>query len=109
MTFRRFLPQAYCARSPRQNSDKCADDRHAGPSDWRPHSQEGLPILAEEGLQVRRAVADAATVPVNRGSLAALLRLAELGLAHDDSPVTADAREALDHIRMVLANPDQRA
>jgi hypothetical protein len=53
--------------------------------------------------------ADAATVPVNRGSLAALLRLAELGVAQTDSTVTADTRAALDHIRRVLASREQPA
>ena len=52
--------------------------------------------------QADGAVADADTVPVNRSSLAALLRLAEFGLTHSDSTVAADARAALDHIRTIL-------
>jgi integrase len=57
--------------------------------------------------QARGDAADATTVPVNRGSLAAILRLAELGLARGDRTVTTDEREAIEHIRTVLADSQQ--
>jgi hypothetical protein len=41
-------------------------------------------------------------VPVDRGSLAAILRLAELGLAPADSAAMAGAREAIKHISATL-------
>ena len=61
----------------------------------------GLPLATHGG------VADGATVPVSHGSLAAILRLAELGLAHGDRTVTADEREAFEHIRTILADSQQ--
>jgi integrase len=43
------------------------------------------------------------TVPVSRGSLTAILRLAELGLVPADQAVMADAQRAVEQIRAVLA------
>lgn len=53
--------------------------------------------------QARDTATGEATVPVSRGSLTALLRLAELGLVHADEAVMADAQEAIEQIRAVLA------
>lgn len=49
-----------------------------------------------------RAGGDESTVPVGRQSLAAILRLAELGLPHGDENAMSAAREAIDHIRVAL-------
>jgi integrase len=53
--------------------------------------------------QARDAATGEDTVPVSCGSLAAILRLAELGLVHADEAVMADAQEAIEQIRAVLA------
>jgi integrase len=50
-----------------------------------------------------RDAGSASTVPVDRGVLASILRLAELGLAHADKSVTADAKEAVELVREALA------
>ncbi|MGE5131276.1 MAG: hypothetical protein ACM32E_00005, partial [Gemmatimonadota bacterium] len=47
---------------------------------------------------------DDSTIPVSRDSLAAILRLAELGLVHADDAVMAEAQEAMEEIRAVLAD-----
>lgn len=52
--------------------------------------------------QAPGAATDAAIVTVSRGSLVAILRLAELGLAHGDSTAVAGSRDAIEHIRAVL-------
>jgi integrase len=54
--------------------------------------------------QARGTAADDGTIPVSRGSLTAILRLAELGLVHADEAVMADAQEAIEQIRAVLAD-----
>jgi integrase len=54
--------------------------------------------------QARGTAADDGTIPVSRASLAAILRLAELGLVHADEAVMADAQEAIEQIRAVLAD-----
>jgi hypothetical protein len=54
--------------------------------------------------QARGTPADHGTIPVSRGSLTAILRLAELGLVHADEAVMADAQEAIEQIRAVLAD-----
>ncbi len=59
-----------------------------------------------DGL-IWQAVSTAAhdsTIPVSRDSLAAILRLAELGLAHADEAVMAEVQEAMEEIRAVLAS-----
>jgi integrase len=53
--------------------------------------------------QARETATGEDTVPVSRGSLTAILRLAELGLVHADETVMADAQEAIEQIRAVLA------
>jgi integrase len=53
--------------------------------------------------QARDAATGEDTVPVSRASMAAILRLAELGLVHADEVVMADAQEAIEQIRAVLA------
>lgn len=53
--------------------------------------------------QASGAAADNSTIPVSRDSLTAILRLAELGLVHADEAVMADAQEAMEEIRAVLA------
>jgi integrase len=53
--------------------------------------------------QARGTAADDSTLPVSRGSLTAILRLAELGLVHADQAVMADAQEAIEQIRAALA------
>lgn len=53
--------------------------------------------------QARGTAADDSTIPVSRGSLTAILRLAELGLVHAEQAVMADAQEAIEQIRAVLA------
>jgi integrase len=54
--------------------------------------------------QARDSSAGEGTVPVSRVSLTAILRLAELGLVHADEAVMADAQEAIEQIRAVLAD-----
>jgi hypothetical protein len=54
--------------------------------------------------QARGKAADNSTIPVSRGSLTAILRLAELGLVHADETVMADAQEAIEQIRAALAD-----
>ena len=53
--------------------------------------------------QARGTAAGDSTIPVSRASLTAILRLAELGLVHPDEAVMADAQEAIEQIRAVLA------
>jgi hypothetical protein len=53
--------------------------------------------------QARDSATGEETVPVSRGSLTAILRLAELGLVHADEAVMADAQQAIEQIRAVLA------
>jgi hypothetical protein len=57
--------------------------------------------------KVPGSAADAAIVTVSRGSLVAILRLAELGLAHGDRTAVAGSRDAIEHIRAVLAGSQQ--
>jgi NAD(P)-dependent dehydrogenase (short-subunit alcohol dehydrogenase family) len=54
--------------------------------------------------QARDSSTGEGTVPVSRVSLTAILRLAELGLVHADEAVMADAQEAIEQIRAVLAD-----
>lgn|GEM_PF-1905440 len=54
--------------------------------------------------QARNTATGEGTVPVSRSSLTAILRLAELGLVHADEAVMADAQEAIERIRAVLAD-----
>ena len=54
--------------------------------------------------QAVSTAADDSTIPVSRDSLTAILRLAELGLVHADEAVMADAQEAMEEIRAVLAD-----
>jgi integrase len=53
--------------------------------------------------QARDSATGEETVPVSRGSLTAILRLAELGLVHADEAVMANAQQAIEQIRAVLA------
>jgi hypothetical protein len=54
--------------------------------------------------QARDAAIGGGTVPVSRSSLAAILRLAELGLVDADQAVMADAQRAIEEIRAVLGS-----
>ena len=54
--------------------------------------------------QARGTAAHDSTIPVRRASLTAILRLAELGLVYADEAVMADAQEAIEQIRAVLAD-----
>jgi integrase len=54
--------------------------------------------------QARDSSTGEGTVPVSRVCLTAILRLAELGLVHADEAVMADAQEAIEQIRAVLAD-----
>jgi Phage integrase family len=54
--------------------------------------------------QARGTAAEDSAIPVSRDSLTAILRLAELGLIHADEAVMADAQEAIEQIRAVLAD-----
>lgn len=53
--------------------------------------------------QAQDTPADSGTVPVGRGSLQAILRLAELGLAHADQVTVTEAKQAIEQIRAILA------
>lgn len=75
------------------SSSRCSESTR--PSKSRTCAGAAAPARRRLGVrQPDRPAEDAGTVPVDRETLAAILRLAELGLAHCDEHATSTAREA---------------